>query len=333
MSSAAPWVVETTSLSKTYGHGVGAVEAVRGVDLTVRQGEVFGFLGPNGAGKSTTISMLCTLVRPTGGRALVTGLDVHTHPHEVRQRIGLVFQDPSLDERLTAFENMELHGLLYGVPRAERRRRIGELLELVSLSDRARELVQRFSGGMKRRLEIARGLLHHPTLLFLDEPTLGLDPQTRNLMWDYILKLQREQGITIFLTTHYMEEAEHCDRIAIIDQGRIIAQDTPTALKAGLGSDRVEIGTSTPEATVHHIAEQHGLTATVDGDTVWVEVPDGAAFMPRLLAHPGLNIERLAVHRPTLEDVFLSLTGTAINDDSPDAFAAIKASTRRGRGL
>jgi ABC-2 type transport system ATP-binding protein len=256
---------------------------------------------------------------------------VRLQPHQVRRSIGLVFQDPSLDERLTARENMNFHGMLYGVPRRLREERIETLLGLVSLSERADDLVRAFSGGMKRRLEIARGLLHRPALLFLDEPTLGLDPQTRNLMWDYILRLQREHGITIFLTTHYMDEAEHCDRIAIMDQGRIIALDTPAALKAGVGADRVEIDAADPDAVGHHLKDRYGVEARTNGTGLSFQVKDGAAFLPRLFAEPGLAIERVEVHRPTLEDVFLALTGKQIRDDGPDHFANIKAGARRGR--
>jgi len=224
-------IIEVTHLSKHYGR----LRAVDDVSFTVEAGEIFGFLGPNGAGKTTTIHALCTLLRPTAGRAAVAGYDVTAHPHAVRRAIGIIFQDPSLDERLTAYENLNFHGILYGVPRADRRRRIGEVLELVGLAGRARGIVKTFSGGMKRRLEMARGLLHRPQVLFLDEPTLGLDPQSRNRMWEYLRELRRETGITMFLTTHYMDEAEYCDRIAIIDRGKLIALDTPEGLKRANG--------------------------------------------------------------------------------------------------
>jgi len=324
-------VISARALARTFSAPGRTVEAVRGVDLTVRRGEIFGFLGPNGAGKTTTISMLCTLLRPTSGEARVAGHDVVTEPHEVRRNIGLVFQDPSLDERLTARENMVFHAMLYGVPRRLREERIETLLTLVSLAERADDLVRTFSGGMKRRLEIARGLLHRPALLFLDEPTLGLDPQTRNLMWEYILKLQQEHNITLFLTTHYMDEAEHCDRIAVMDQGRIIALDTPRALKAGVGHDRVEIDAPDAPAVGRHLKERYGVEARVNGAGLSFQVKDGAAFLPRLFAEPGLDIERVEVHRPTLEDVFLALTGKQIRDAAPDLFANIKAGARRGR--
>ncbi len=206
--------------------------AVDRISFTVRSGEIFAFLGPNGAGKSTTIKMLTTLLRPTGGSILMNGHDPTTSPHKVRQTFGIVFQDPSLDEELTAYENMEYHGILYNVPKQTRRQRIDELLRIVELWERKDDFVKYFSGGMKRRLEIARGLLHHPDILFLDEPTLGLDPQTRNLIWGHIRELNRTKGVTVFFTTHYMEEAERvAQRIAIIDHGRIIIQGAPDELK------------------------------------------------------------------------------------------------------
>src|SRR5919107_4149455 len=232
-----PAAVEVAGLEKRYGQ----VEAIRGVDFRVEPGETFGFLGPNGAGKSTTINILCTLARPTAGAARVAGHDVRTERDAVRRSIGLVFQDPTLDIDLTAEQNLRFHGELYGVPRAQLDRRIDDLLGLVGLSERRGSVVETFSGGMKRRLEIARGLLHSPRVLFLDEPTIGLDPQSRASVWDYVRALKDREDITVFLTTHYMDEAENCDRIAIMNAGRIVALDTPEALKASVGSDRVRL--------------------------------------------------------------------------------------------
>ncbi len=226
-------VITARGLVKRHGDLV----AVAGVDLRVRRGEIFGFLGPNGAGKSTTISVLCTLAAPTAGTAIVAGHDVATDPDEVRARVGLVFQDPSLDDQLTARENLMFHARVYGVPRAARRQRIDMCLQTVGLADRAGAPVKTFSGGMKRRLEVARGILHAPEVLFLDEPTLGLDPQTRARVWDHLREVRALAGATIFMTTHYMEEAEWCDRIAVIDHGRIVAQGTPEQLKARVGGD------------------------------------------------------------------------------------------------
>jgi ABC-2 type transport system ATP-binding protein len=225
--------IAAEGLVKRYGD----VEAVKGINLDVRPGEVFGFLGPNGAGKSTTIKMFCTLVRPTGGRAAVAGFDVAAQPDRVRAGIGLVFQDPSLDDQLTASENLAFHAAIYDVPSRVATARIPEVLRMVELEDRARSLVKTFSGGMKRRLEIARGILHTPQVLFLDEPTIGLDPQTRRHIWAYLLDLRTREGVTVFMTTHYMDEAAYCDRIAIIDHGRIQAVGTPAELKAQVGGD------------------------------------------------------------------------------------------------
>jgi ABC-2 type transport system ATP-binding protein len=306
-------VVEVKGLRKSYGQ----IEAVRGIDLAVEQGEIFGFLGPNGAGKTTTISILCTLVRKTAGEARVAGIEVDDDPSGVRRRIGLVFQDPSLDDQLTARENLEIHGQIYGVPTALRRQRIAELLEVVELADRAGSLVRTYSGGMKRRLEIARGVLHHPQVLFLDEPTLGLDPQTRKHIWEYLHSMRKREGITIFMTTHYMDEAEFCDRIAIMDQGEIVVLDTPAALKASVGADRVTIDTEDDEAAIHALRERFGIDAVVAEGRVTFGVPTGEEFVPRLFAgfaELGVPIRSVSVSRPTLDDVFMSYTGTTIRD-------------------
>src|SRR3989304_1475288 len=222
----------------------GEFTAVDSISFDVRQGEIFGFLGPNGAGKTTTINMLCTLLRPTAGRARVNGFDVAAEPAKVPQSIGLIFQDPSLDEQLTGLENLRFHAMLYGVAAKAFVSRAQEMLAIVDLADKARALVRTYSGGMKRRLEIARGLLHHPKVLFLDEPTLGLDPQTRRHIWDYLRRLRAERGVTMFMTTHYMDEAENCDRIAIIDHGKIVAVDTPENLKALVGGVVITLWTS-----------------------------------------------------------------------------------------
>lgn len=221
-------IIEVEGLTKRFNN----FQAVKGISFSIAHGATFGFLGPNGAGKSTTIKMLTTLLRPTRGTILIDGLNPASEPDAVRRAFGIVFQDLSLDEDLTAWENMELHGLLYGVPRGTRRARIDELLDFVELDDRRNNYVREFSGGMKRRLEIARGLLHHPKIIFLDEPTLGLDPQTRNSMWAYLGRLKEREGITVFFTTHYMDEADrHADAIAIIDHGSIIASGTGVELK------------------------------------------------------------------------------------------------------
>jgi ABC-2 type transport system ATP-binding protein len=230
-------MIHVEHLKKTFG----TVTAVDDVSFDVAAGEIFAFLGPNGAGKTTTIQMLTTLLAPTSGRVRLDDLDPRTHPHEVRRRFGIVFQDPSLDGELTAHENMELHGVLYGVPRKLRHERIERLLRLFELWERRQTLVKQFSGGMKRRLEIARGLLHTPKILFLDEPTLGLDPQSRNQLWTHVKHLNETEGVTVFLTTHYMDEADRvAHRIAVIDHGRIVAQGTSPDLKAQTQTDSLE---------------------------------------------------------------------------------------------
>jgi ABC-2 type transport system ATP-binding protein len=290
------------------------LEAVRGVSFDVAPGETFGFLGPNGAGKSTTISMLCTLVEPTGGRALVAGFDVVRQRAEVRRRIGLVFQDTTLDDYLTAEENLRFHAELYGVPRGQVPERMRQVMEMVGLWERRTSLVRTFSGGMKRRLEIARGLLHSPRVLFLDEPTVGLDPQTRSHIWEYINELRQREAITIFLTTHYMDEAEYCDRIAIIDRGEIVVVDTPEALKASVGEDRVTLTTDDDELALKLLGERMGVDARVSEGAVTMHVPGGESFVPRLFAELGVGIRTVAVARPTLDDVFMNYTGRTIRD-------------------
>jgi len=290
------------------------VEAVRGIDFEVAAGEIFGFLGPNGAGKSTTINMLCTLVRPSAGAATVAGYDVVSERDDVRRNIGLVFQDTTLDGYLTAEQNLRLHAELYGVPRELVGERMRQVMEMVGLWERRGSLVNTFSGGMKRRLEIARGLLHSPRVLFLDEPTVGLDPQTRSSIWRYIRELKAREDITIFLTTHYMDEAEYCDRIAIMDQGRIIVLDTPQALKAKVGKDRVRIETDDDEAAIAALRERFGIEATVAEGAVTFGVPEGEQFVPRLFAELPVPIRSVSVARPSLDDVFMSYTGTTIRD-------------------
>ena len=304
-------VIEAKGLVKKYGE----LEAVAGIDLEVRGGEIFGFLGPNGAGKSTTISMLCTLLGPTAGVARVAGIDVVHDPAAVRQRIGLVFQDPSLDDQLTARENLEFHAFIYSVPATDRRRRIDEMLAMMQLTDRASSQVKTFSGGMKRRLEIARGMLHQPQILFLDEPTLGLDPQTRKSIWIHLNELRGNKGVTIFMTTHYMDEAEYCDRIAIIDHGKIVAVGTPDELKAMVGGDVVTITSNQPDVAAREITELLGVVPARDNGTLRMEVADGKAFVPRLVRELTAPVETVSLRRPSLDDVFLKLTGRAIRDE------------------
>ena len=305
-----PPAIEVTDLVKTYGD----VEAVRGVSFTVPRGEVFGFLGPNGAGKSTTINMLCTLARPTSGAARVGGYDISTERDDVRRHIGLVFQDQTLDGHLSAAQNLRMHAELYGIDPGVVGERMRQMLEMVDLSERRDQQVQTFSGGMRRRLEIARGLLHSPRVLFLDEPTIGLDPQARSSIWRYIRALQETEGTTIFMTTHYMDEAEFCDRIAIMDRGELVVIDTPEALKASVGADRVALGTADNDAALTALRERFGVDAQVAEGAVTFHVEAGEAFVPRLFAELGVPITSVSVARPTLDDVFMRHTGKTIRD-------------------
>ncbi len=301
------------NLVKRYGD----FEAVRGISFRVKRGEIFAFLGPNGAGKTTTVHVLTTLLKPTSGRAIVAGHDVVDEPMEVRKRIGIVFQDPSLDRELTAYENMYIHGRIYGVENLGEK--IEELLKFVELWEFKDRPVKFFSGGMQRRLEIARSLLHEPEVLFLDEPTIGLDPQTRAHIWDYIRAMKEEQDMTIFLTTHYMDEAEQlADRIAIIDHGKIIAEGTAEELKKLVGNDVVYLKLDAPEELRCIKAEFiRGCKILADG-RVALEVENAAEALPRLfeLANErGVRILEVTYHRPTLNDVFLHLTGREIRDE------------------
>ncbi len=303
-------VILVSDLVKRYGE----VEAVRGIGFEVQPGETFGFLGPNGAGKSTTIKILCTLADPTSGSARVAGYDVVRERDTVRRNIGLVFQDTTLDAYLTGEQNLRFHADLYGVPKAAFAPRLRQVLEMVGLWDRRGSVVATYSGGMKRRLEIARGLLHAPRVLFLDEPTVGLDPQTRVSIWEYVNDLKKREDITIFLTTHYMDEAEHCDRIAIIDHGKIVAIDTPEALKASIGKDRVQISTADDQTAIGALAEVFGIEAAMHDGLVTFSVESGEHFVPQLFARMPVAIQSVSVSRPSLDDVFMSYTGKTIRD-------------------
>jgi ABC-2 type transport system ATP-binding protein len=313
----------------------GELEAVKGIDLNVERGETFGFLGPNGAGKSTTIKMLCTLLHPTSGRAWINGYDIERESAAVRQSIGIVFQDPTLDEYLTAYQNLYYHCMIYHTPRATRSDRIREVLQLVGLEDRHGDVVKTFSGGMKRRLEVARGLLHQPQTLFLDEPTVGLDPQTRRSVWEHVLRLRESTGLTIFMTTHYMEEAEYCDRIAIIDHGTIVALDTPENLKRVVGRDQVRLTTSDPDRASTAANRWIDQPVRREGDIIWAEGENGqvlAATLIRQLTLDGIEVHDVSVQVPTLEDVFVYLTGRAIRDEAAGAKERLGARLRsRGR--
>jgi len=323
-----PATISIEGLTKTYGE----VEAVQSIDLEVSERETFGFLGPNGAGKSTTIGMLTTLVSPTSGRARVAGYDIISEREAVRRNIGLVFQDSTLDGYLSAEANLKLHAELYGVPRAIVADRLRQMLEMVGLWDRRKSKVNTFSGGMKRRLEIARGLLHSPVVLFLDEPTVGLDPQTRSSIWSYINELRKAEGTTIFMTTHYMDEAEFCDRIAIMDHGRIVALGTPDALKAEIGEDRVQIRTTDDDKAVMDLKDLFGVSAKIIEGQVTFTVAGGERFVPRLFGELNVPILSVNVARPTLDDVFMKHTGTTIRDAEASATERMRANPMfRGR--
>src|SRR3954469_8929995 len=306
--------IEVRDLKKSFGD----VEAVRGVSFEVAPGEVFGFLGPNGAGKTTTINMLCTLARPTSGAAFVAGYDSVAARDDVRRHIGLVFQDQTLDGYLTAEQNLRLHAGLYGVESSLVPARMEQVLRMVGLWERKDSPVMTFSGGMRRRLETARGLMHSPRVLFLDEPTIGLDPQTRSSIWKYIGELKEREEITIFMPTHHNDEAGFCDRIAIMDQGRIVALDTPAALKAQVGADRVRSETEDNDAAIAALADHFGLEAAMSEGAVTFYVLNGAEFVPRLFAELGIPITSVSVSRPSLDDVFMSFTGKTIRDAEED---------------
>ncbi|MBI1974217.1 ATP-binding cassette domain-containing protein [Candidatus Micrarchaeota archaeon] len=323
--------IEVSGLSKHFG----SLKAVDSVSFSVAEGEIFGLLGPNGAGKTTTISMLATMLFPSNGKAKVAGHSLEDHD-AVRNSIGIVFQDPSLDDELTGMENLMFHARIYHIPRKERGPRAMEVLKLVGLEDRASSLVKTYSGGMKRRLEIARGLMHKPKILFLDEPTLGLDPQTRRAVWDQVRTLNKKHGVTIILTTHYMEEADQlCDRIAIMDHGRIIALDTPDKLKASLGGDVITI--LTPDAGKLEKCLQVKAPATikqVDGGLV-VTSKRGDKAAPKILSiahNRGIRVDSINVKKPSLEDVFIQHTGRSIREREASTTEVMRAVYNTGWG-
>ena len=314
------YVIETRDLTKKFKNLV----AVDNLNLQVSEGEIFGLLGPNGAGKTTTLLMLTTLRNPTSGSAKVNGFDVVKQPSKVRNSIGIVFQDPSSDDILTGYENLKLHGMLYGMPAKLREDRIKEVLELVDLTDRKDDLVKKYSGGMRRRLELARGLMHHPKILFLDEPTLGLDPQSRDHIWTYIEKLAKEEKITIIITTHYMEEADKlCDRIAIIDSGKIVVLNSPSNLKKTIGGDIVTLKTKNPN--IEKLKKLRFVKKVeIKNHTLTLTVTNASEHLPEILKNIG-KVESVEVHSPTLDDVFIHYTGKEIREDSPEGGWAERA--------
>jgi ABC-2 type transport system ATP-binding protein len=304
-------IINVQNLSKQFK----TLKAVDGISFSVNEGEVFGFLGPNGAGKTTTINILCTLLSPSGGSAEIAGYDCAKNPDDVRTAIGLIFQDTTLDTGLTAYENLKFHAYLYNLDRKLTERRINEMLDVVELQGRKHDLIKNFSGGMKRRLEIARGLLHYPRVLFLDEPTLGLDPQTRNTIWDFINTLRKKERITVFMTTHYMEEAENCDRIAIMDHGRIIAEGTPARLKGTVHGDIIHLVTADNQLAREEIRRTFNLIALAENGGLTLETDRGDELIPKLIHALPVPTLSVSLKKPTLNDVFLRLTGRTIRDE------------------
>jgi ABC-2 type transport system ATP-binding protein len=304
-------IINVQNLTKRFK----SLTAVDGISFSVEEGEVFGFLGPNGAGKTTTINILCTLLGATSGNAELAGFDCARQPDQVRSLIGLIFQDTTLDAGLTAYENLKFHAYLYNLDRKQTERRIDEMLDVVELQNRKHELIKNFSGGMKRRLEIARGLLHYPRILFLDEPTLGLDPQTRNTIWAFINSLRVKEKITVFMTTHYMEEAENCDRIAIIDHGKIIALDTPGRLKEMVRGDIIHLVTVDNQRAMEEIQRTFSIAAREENGGLVLETEKGDEFIPRLIHSLPIQTLSVSLKKPTLNDVFLKLTGRTIREE------------------
>ena len=326
------YAIETTNLTKKYK----TLVAVNDLNLKVEKGKIFGLLGPNGAGKSTILSMLCTIVNPTSGSAIVNGYDIIKDSAKVRQSIGIVFQSISVDDRLTARENLRFHSMLYDVPSGIMEGRIQEVLQLVELEDRADSLVRTFSGGMIRRLEMARGLIHHPEILFLDEPTIGLDPQTREHIWDYIKTLAEKEKLTIIMTTHYMDEADLlCDDIAIIDRGVIKVRDTPEQLKSFLSGDNILVRTKLPELLATGLSGQDFIIQMkVSQNALNLNVKQGSRNAPQIIniaRDLHITVDSIDIDEPTLHDVFLHHTGKQIREEEDDNFISMYKRKRRGR--
>jgi ABC-2 type transport system ATP-binding protein len=325
-----PTSIEILNLTKTYK----TFKAVDNLNITIEKGEIFGLLGPNGAGKTTTVSMLCTILKPTSGTAIVNGYDIIHQANQVRKSIGIVFQDPSIDDRLTGRENLYMHANLYGVPASQQQDRITHILKLIELEDRADTMLRTYSGGMRRRLELGRGLLHHPKILFLDEPTVGLDPQTRDHIWKYIKELKETHDITVVLTTHYMDEADRLsDRIAIMDHGKIIVLDTPTNLKNTLEGDIITVQANKLQTLAELVIKWLGFDKTrIINDTLEITVPNSKTAMPRIMeiaTHNNIYIESFLSKEPDLENVFLHYTGRSIREDATKELHGLAAIHRR----
>lgn len=320
-------IIQVENLVKKFGN----ITAVNDISFEVDEGTIFGFLGPNGAGKTTTINILCTLLSPTSGRAFIAGHDCMKDPSEVRKSIGIVFQDTTLDKDLTAYENLIFHAYLYDVPKTEMKERVHDVMKFVDLFDRKDDLVKKYSGGMKRRLEVARGLIHRPRVLFLDEPTLGLDPQSRSNLWEFITELPKKHNVTIFMTTHYMEEAEVCDRIAIIDNGKIIDMDTPDELKKTVGGDVVSITTTDNIYVRKEIETLFKMNVSEKENELYMTCSRGDTCIPELIRTLGERVLSVRIQRPTLNDVFLKLTGKTIREEEASGNDSVRESIRAYR--
>jgi ABC-2 type transport system ATP-binding protein len=320
-------IIEVKNLSKHFG----AIAAIRDVSFEVEEGTIFGFLGPNGAGKTTTINILCTLINPTSGSAAIAGYDCTRDSSIVRKSIGIVFQDTTLDRDLTAYENLMLHAYLYNLKKSEMKDRIHDALHFVGLYDRKDDTIKKFSGGMKRRLEVARSMIHRPRILFLDEPTLGLDPQTRANLWEYIVDLPKKHNVTIFMTTHYMDEAEVCDRIAIIDRGSIIAGGTPEELKKTVGGDVIHIKTSDNTRARDELEQHFSLEVSEENGELYFTSSRGDACIPEIIQTLGKTVHSVRLQRPTLNDVFLNMTGKKIRDEKMSSSDTLKEDVRAYR--
>ncbi len=320
-------IIKVENLVKRFGN----IVAVDDISFEVEEGTIFGFLGPNGAGKTTTINILCTLLAPTSGKAYLNGYDCNSESSEVRKSIGIVFQDTSLDKDLTARENLMFHAYLYNVEKSERKKRVDDALRFVDLYNRADDLVKKFSGGMKRRLEVARGLIHRPKVLFLDEPTLGLDPQSRTNLWEFITGLPKKHNVTIFMTTHYMEEAEVCDKIAIIDKGKIIAAGTPSELKKIIGGDVIYLKTNDNKKAIEDIKNLFDVEVSEKDEEIFISSIKGDVCIPKIIRELSERVLSVRMQRPTLNDVFLKLTGKEIRAETTSSGDNIKEAVRSYR--
>ena len=320
-------IIKVENLTKRFN----GITAVDNISFEVEEGTIFGFLGPNGAGKTTTINILCTLLSPTSGKAYIAGYDCMKESAKVRKAIGIVFQDTTLDKDLTAYENLIFHAYLYNVPKDEMKQRVSDVLRFVGLHERKDDLVKKFSGGMKRRLEVARGLIHRPRVLFLDEPTLGLDPQSRTSLWEFITELPKKHNVTIFMTTHYMEEAEVCNRIAIIDKGKIIAMGSPEELKRMVSGDVVYIRTADNVHAKQEIEKLLNTPVSEKEGELYMTCDMGDTCIPEMIRKIGEKVLSVRLQRPTLNDVFLKLTGKAIREGDASPEEGVKEYVRAYR--